>query len=202
MRSSLLIIIIATFAAAKTDLQGCTSSTTKDQWGEASMIWWVPGTGEICDFLDCGGGRAPPKTTVPGCPLYSGTATYSPLYMTGNHAVSGASTAASTTSYSVSQTSASKAMITGSQSTTAAIHPSTVITSSVLSSPSGSGVSTSSVPSTITTAIISGGNTTSGGAGATSSSSAGIAVTSGNAGNVNTVHGIMGALVAGFAFFV
>jgi hypothetical protein len=31
-----------------------------------------PDTGEICDLLDCGGGRAPPKTTVPGCPLYNG----------------------------------------------------------------------------------------------------------------------------------
>ncbi|KFY46259.1 hypothetical protein V494_00524 [Pseudogymnoascus sp. VKM F-4513 (FW-928)] len=26
-----------------------------------------PLTGEICDPLDCGGGRAPPKTDVPGC---------------------------------------------------------------------------------------------------------------------------------------
>ena len=37
--------------------------------------WFDPNTGEICDPLDCGGGRAPPKTDVPGCPLYSGPAT-------------------------------------------------------------------------------------------------------------------------------
>ncbi|OBT65503.1 hypothetical protein VE03_05008 [Pseudogymnoascus sp. 23342-1-I1] len=29
--------------------------------------WYDPLTGEICDPIDCGGGRAPPKTNVPGC---------------------------------------------------------------------------------------------------------------------------------------
>lgn len=29
--------------------------------------WYDPLTGEVCDPLDCGGGRAPPKTNVPGC---------------------------------------------------------------------------------------------------------------------------------------
>ncbi|KAL2755422.1 hypothetical protein ACRALDRAFT_1064454 [Sodiomyces alcalophilus JCM 7366] len=35
-------------------------------------------TGEVCDMLDCGGGRAPPKTNVPGCPWYTGTEEYVP----------------------------------------------------------------------------------------------------------------------------
>ncbi|KAF5001728.1 hypothetical protein FDECE_10861 [Fusarium decemcellulare] len=35
--------------------------------------WYDPETGEICDPLDCGGGRAPPKTNVPGCAGYTGT---------------------------------------------------------------------------------------------------------------------------------
>ncbi|KAK7613820.1 hypothetical protein JOL62DRAFT_342190 [Phyllosticta paracitricarpa] len=74
--------ILATGALAKTDLSGCTSSSTV-AYGGASIIWYVPGTGEICEALDCGGGRAPPKTTVPGCPAYSGTATYSPSYLPG-----------------------------------------------------------------------------------------------------------------------
>ncbi|KAL5346316.1 hypothetical protein ACLOAV_008585 [Pseudogymnoascus australis] len=41
--------------------------------------WYDPITGEICDPLDCGGGRAPPKTNVPGCgtiPLPPYTASY------------------------------------------------------------------------------------------------------------------------------
>jgi hypothetical protein len=76
----LTTIALATLTLAKTDLEGCTSSQTV-AYGGASMIYWVPGTGEICSFLDCGGGRAPPKTTVPGCDGYVGTATYSPEYM-------------------------------------------------------------------------------------------------------------------------
>ncbi|SPJ75832.1 uncharacterized protein FTOL_05563 [Fusarium torulosum] len=69
---------------ARTDLEGCTTYDTviSDANGMyASRIWYVPDTGELCDFLDCGGGRAPPKTTVPGCPAYEGTETYSPLFI-------------------------------------------------------------------------------------------------------------------------
>ncbi|TLD15006.1 hypothetical protein PspLS_10885 [Pyricularia sp. CBS 133598] len=31
-------------------------------------------TGELCPVLDCGGGRAPPKTNNPCCPAYTGSA--------------------------------------------------------------------------------------------------------------------------------
>ncbi|KAF4962273.1 hypothetical protein FSARC_9662 [Fusarium sarcochroum] len=37
--------------------------------------WFDPDDGMICDPLDCGGGRAPPKTDVPGCAGYTGTKT-------------------------------------------------------------------------------------------------------------------------------
>lgn len=77
---SLLSLALTTYA--KTDLSGCTSSNTV-AFGGASVLWYVPGTGEICAPLDCGGGRAPPKTTVPGCAAYSGTATYSPSFIAG-----------------------------------------------------------------------------------------------------------------------
>lgn len=79
----LLLLLIFTnppVVLARTDLTGCTSTSVSSPAG-ASIAWYVPETGEICDLLDCGGGRAPPKTTVPGCPLYSGTASYSPLYL-------------------------------------------------------------------------------------------------------------------------
>ncbi|KAK1834073.1 hypothetical protein QBC39DRAFT_379990 [Podospora conica] len=42
------------------------------QCGDGPLHNIDPDTGAICDALDCGGGRAPPKTTVPGCPQYSG----------------------------------------------------------------------------------------------------------------------------------
>ncbi|KAL2879591.1 hypothetical protein SGCOL_005202 [Colletotrichum sp. CLE4] len=80
------LAIMATAALAKTDLAGCVSSDsvyTPTQGGTpyATRVWYVPGTGEICAALDCGGGRAPPKTTVPGCPSYEGTETYSPSFL-------------------------------------------------------------------------------------------------------------------------
>lgn len=73
---------LAATALAKTDLEGCTSSETV-VYGGASLVYWDPTNGEICSFLDCGGGRAPPKTTVPGCPQYAGTASYSPDFLPG-----------------------------------------------------------------------------------------------------------------------
>ncbi|PNP51529.1 hypothetical protein THARTR1_07785 [Trichoderma harzianum] len=88
VRSLVATLLLASSALAKTDLAGCTYTdvvvrpTDRPAYDAyASRIWYVPGTGELCDLLDCGGGRAPPKTNVPGCPLYSGTETYSPSYL-------------------------------------------------------------------------------------------------------------------------
>ena len=77
---------------ARTDLDGCVSSETV-AYGGASYIWYDPDSGEICSFLDCGGGRAPPKTTVPGCPGYEGTATYTPSFLPGFAAATTTTTA-------------------------------------------------------------------------------------------------------------
>ncbi|KAJ5086912.1 hypothetical protein NUU61_008219 [Penicillium alfredii] len=78
-----LLLSLAGLSVARTDLGGCVSSQTTNQWHEASMIWYVPNSGEICDIPDCGGGRAPPKTNQPGCPLYTGTETLTPSYLPG-----------------------------------------------------------------------------------------------------------------------
>lgn len=71
-----LLALLAPLAYAKYGLDGCTSTTLNN-----IITYYVPSSGEICDLLDCGGGRAPPKTTVPGCAAYSGTASYSPSYL-------------------------------------------------------------------------------------------------------------------------
>ncbi|KAJ0420115.1 hypothetical protein BJY00DRAFT_313333 [Aspergillus carlsbadensis] len=81
--SASIVPLLLGVVSARTDLAGCISSATTNQWHEASMIWYVPGTGEICDFPDCGGGRAPPKYDNPACPAYTGTATYEPSYLDG-----------------------------------------------------------------------------------------------------------------------
>ncbi|KAK1990093.1 hypothetical protein LX36DRAFT_593357 [Colletotrichum falcatum] len=80
------VAVLATAALAKTDLAGCVSSDsvvapTYGGTPYASVVWYVPGTGEICAPLDCGGGRAPPKTDVPGCAGYTGTDKYSPSFL-------------------------------------------------------------------------------------------------------------------------
>lgn len=79
------LAVLATAVLAKTDLVGCISSdsvfTPSQGTPYATRVWYVPETGEICAALDCGGGRAPPKTTVPGCPSYEGTETYSPSFL-------------------------------------------------------------------------------------------------------------------------
>ncbi|KAJ9165829.1 hypothetical protein NKR19_g93 [Coniochaeta hoffmannii] len=85
--SALRLLIVALLSAiptlAKTDLAGCVSSEVIIETYYASLIWFVPDTGEICSFLDCGGGRAPPKTTKPGCGGYQGTETVTPEYLPG-----------------------------------------------------------------------------------------------------------------------
>jgi hypothetical protein len=78
LNAVLLSALFSTVALARTDLVGCTSSVSGPL-----LIWYVPGTGELCDFPDCGGGRAPPKYDNPACIGYTGTSTYSPSYLSG-----------------------------------------------------------------------------------------------------------------------
>ncbi|KAI0554629.1 hypothetical protein F4679DRAFT_305426 [Xylaria curta] len=147
--------LLAGHAAAKTDIAGCVSSQTV-AYGGASLIWYVPDTGEICAFLDCGGGRAPPKTTVPGCAGYEGTATYSPSFLPGFGA-SATSTSAETvaTASSASEPSSSAASSSASSSkATITSPPTTILTGTATSSSaavthsgSSSGVASSSAAS-------------------------------------------------------
>jgi hypothetical protein len=75
-----LLLTLPLLVLSKTDLQGCVS-TDLVVYGGASLLFYMPDTGEICSFLDCGGGRAPPKTTKPGCGGYKGTETVTPDFV-------------------------------------------------------------------------------------------------------------------------
>lgn len=100
--------------SAKTDLTGCTTTDVSSPAG-ASVAWYVPGTGELCDFLDCGGGAGAPRYDVPGCPLYTGTSTYSPSYLAGYAATAIATAAASGSSSAAAQvTTTSSAVVSSS----------------------------------------------------------------------------------------
>lgn len=76
--SGLVLLSLTSSVLAKTDLGGCTSTRAA-----TGIIYYVPGSGEICSPLDCGGGRAPPKTDVPGCAAYEGSAPYAPSFLPG-----------------------------------------------------------------------------------------------------------------------
>ncbi|KAI0148840.1 hypothetical protein GGR57DRAFT_474440 [Xylariaceae sp. FL1272] len=163
-----LIFSLAALAAAKTDLEGCTSSSTV-AYGGASIIWYVPDSGEICAFLDCGGGMAPPKTTVPGCAAYSGTATYSPSYLPGfgsstsapAHATSTSSSSSSSSAVSIESsatittapevTSAASTLLTGTVETSAASTSSGASSSSASTSGSSSSASSGLSSSNVST---------------------------------------------------
>lgn len=77
--------LLACPVLARTDLEGCTSYDSvvvPSVYGPyMTRIFYVPDIGEVCEPLDCGGGRAPPKKTVLGCAGYIGSGTYSPRFI-------------------------------------------------------------------------------------------------------------------------
>ncbi|KAH6873722.1 hypothetical protein BKA70DRAFT_1450171 [Coprinopsis sp. MPI-PUGE-AT-0042] len=79
--SLFILSAVLSSTLALTDLGGCTRTAAllADKSGYTTF-YWNPEVREQCSILDCGGGRAPPKTNVPGCPLYTGT---DPVAVTG-----------------------------------------------------------------------------------------------------------------------
>jgi hypothetical protein len=102
-------LALAALVTARTDLAGCTSTLAGNTY-----TYYVPGTGEICAFLDCGGGRAPPKTDVPGCPQYAGTASYEPSFLAG---YGSSMVMAASSAYSAGEIPTSEAVVTSAQTT-------------------------------------------------------------------------------------
>ncbi|KAJ5138322.1 uncharacterized protein N7515_003170 [Penicillium bovifimosum] len=140
---------LASLASARTDLEGCVSSTVVIGYG-ASLLWYVPDSGEICSFLDCGGGRAPPKTNVPGCGGYHGTATVTPDYIEG-WGPNGKQAASTTTVLSTSATAEASPTVDASI-TTQASETSTASSSASVSSSSASSPENTSTASDSTAA--------------------------------------------------
>ncbi|KAB8258113.1 hypothetical protein BDV32DRAFT_126146 [Aspergillus pseudonomiae] len=202
-----ILLTLTSLAAARTDLDGCTKSATVNQWGEASMIWYVPDTGEICDFPDCGGGRAPPKLNQPGCAAYTGTETLTPSYLPGwgpngkvapsTSAVSATATATdsetSATSTGAATTSNTK---TGSTLITAAPTLSTQVSSSAAGSSSRAGGSSRPASSAAGSSSRAGGSSSSASSGAGGSSSTASSVAVKPTGNVASMPGLNAGVLA------
>jgi hypothetical protein len=160
MKATFISIAALAMVLAKTDLEGCTSSETV-AFGGASMIYWDPTNGEICSFLDCGGGRAPPKTTVPGCGNYAGTATYSPDFMPGwgeaTPTASAEEEAAESTSAVEEATTVAGESVPAYETKTGSASSTLVTSKAVLSSGAASGTGASGYGTGLTTK---GGNAT------------------------------------------
>lgn len=139
---------LAATALARTDLSGCTSTSAvyTDSLNAiyASIQWYDPDSGEVCEFLDCGGGRAPPKTNVPGCAGYRGTETYSPSFIQ-------LETTSAETQLSVATTTTAEV----ATSTTAV-----VVTTTTAVSESSAGVSVTEAPTDVPSAAQTGTTTT------------------------------------------
>ncbi|KAJ5374564.1 hypothetical protein N7517_006570 [Penicillium concentricum] len=187
---------LTNLATARTDLEGCVSSEVIIEKYYASYLWYVPDSGEICSFLDCGGGRAPPKTTQPGCPQYSGTETLTPDYIegwgpSGKQAASTSTVASTASSTDIVLASATQTSDSSDSSSTSSSSSSgtQAADSMITASPSGSAIVTSLKVSTSNGA----GNASSTSAAATSSSSFNAAATP--ASNVAGVAAVMAAMV-------
>ncbi|KAI1306148.1 hypothetical protein F5Y03DRAFT_354838 [Xylaria venustula] len=193
--------VLAGQAAAKTDIAGCVSSETV-AYGGASLIWYVPDTGEICAFLDCGGGRGPPATTVPGCPEYSGTATYSPSYLPGFGATATSTSSSSPVEATATESSASghASSSSSSEKSTITSPPATTITGTVTPSESvDSSESVETQKSSDSAAATTSASTASNSSAASSTSS----VSSGGAavptGPIKGAFGVLAGMAAGVA---
>ncbi|KAJ5296098.1 hypothetical protein PENANT_c021G05161 [Penicillium antarcticum] len=204
MKSSTLPFLLgltslANLATARTDLEGCVSSEIVVDY-YASYLWYVPDTGEICSFLDCGGGRAPPKTDKPGCGGYHGTATVTPDYIEG-WGPNGKQAASTTTVDATTSATAVAAMTTSASQSEESDSSSSG--SSNASSVSGSQTpSITAAPSSSTAASMT--TTASSGSAANSTSAAASSTPTGNAAvmpasNVLGVVALMGAMVGAMA---
>ena len=141
MKSVLSTLAILALATPALSVCGIHSFTTCD---DGITHWFDPLTGEICDPLDCGGGRAPPKT-IPGCPAYSGTETRatSASYLScwkPSEATTTPTLATSTTKVTETGTTQTGSASTGAGGTTAAP---TGTAAGTTTRPTGSGTGTS-----------------------------------------------------------
>lgn len=127
--------------------------------------WFDPNTGEVCDPLDCGGGRAPVKTDEPGCPLYTGTKVRTTSYLScWTPSVSASSTAATTSGQPVVLSVTSVEIKSGSTI------PITVTTTSTMTSSISGSPGSSASPSTTSPPTHSSADSARGSSGSASSS--------------------------------
>ncbi|KAJ6113860.1 hypothetical protein N7523_007177 [Penicillium sp. IBT 18751x] len=65
--------ITASLLTLATTVLGSCETISYTTCADNIVHWYDPTNGEVCDPLDCGGGRAPVKYDVPCCAAYTGT---------------------------------------------------------------------------------------------------------------------------------
>jgi hypothetical protein len=211
---SLTTLPLLLLAATHVSAFGCETHTFT-QCADNIVHWYDPDDGQICDPLDCGGGRAPPKTDVPCCGNYQGTEacvdtpSYLPCFASMGKSTTMETIAEPTTTADVTTTSAEESGPI--ETTEASQSTSTVVagpTTSASESQSGSAVVSTTQPpvsGATTSSRIPGGNSTvlvpSGSGNATLSPTSGppVATQTGNMANgvrYDALLAIAGALVA------
>ncbi|KAJ5298813.1 uncharacterized protein N7443_006933 [Penicillium atrosanguineum] len=112
-----LSIAASVLTLATTVLGGC-ETISYTTCADNIVHWYNPTNGEVCDPLDCGGGRAPVKYDVPCCAAYRGTepcvSTTSTLSCWKPSSVLASSTAASTSAEATEATVTETAIISTS----------------------------------------------------------------------------------------
>lgn len=158
--------------------------------------WYDPDTGEVCDPLDCGGGRAPPKTDEPGCPGYTGTEVRTTSYLS-CFTPSSALATATTTSKSSSAESTSASDMTTKETSVAS---STSASSVTGTGSSGSGTTTpaTTVAATLSSSGLSS-SATSNGTASSSGSAAPAATTNAGDALTGSLMAVAGAAIGAFA---
>ncbi|PTB70511.1 hypothetical protein BBK36DRAFT_1165036 [Trichoderma citrinoviride] len=169
MRQSIGTSLLSLLVGANLVLAACEhySYTSCD---DGIIHWYDLNDGQICDPKDCGGGRAPPRTDVPGCPLYSGTILSEPISYLSCFTPSNAVPLTSSTAAGVAETTADVVITSAvstseagrttqepasetsaAESTVAPAKPSTLITTSASSPASASTKTPITSPATLST---------------------------------------------------
>lgn len=184
---------------ARVGTEGCTFTDRPIGGYGVTRIYYVPDSQEICSlYIDCGGGRAPPKTTKPGCPGYTGTLPVEVHYLTPYMSVIGvlpketapAAKKESTAPLSTAPSAAASTSSTGASSQVA---------STPAPSSSGAVDSTTDVAGAVTTPAPT--QSTGPGTASSSSSASASVVSTAGAGRVGAGLAAVGALVGAVAGF-
>jgi hypothetical protein len=190
-----LVSVVSLLVLAKGAFAAC-GTHTFTHCADGIVHWYDPLTGEICDPIDCGGGRAPPKTNVPGCAGYTGalpTVSYLSCWTPSASSTAKPATLTTTTKTGSAPTATTTdtAAASGSQSTTQGSPTGTGVTSAT----SVTGVTGITSPATTPSATLSQ-SSTGNGSGTASGTASGTTTSGASTPSTNAGSFLDGSMIA------